>query len=194
MKIEFTNKKWEIFFWINGLWIFGTMALGYIAYTSAPPTGSSSVIETIKIIFLSLGGLGVILPTYLNAFNALEQLSTQKTENTFHLLEQWDDPLLFEARKLTRNLKDQKPNLCDNDLIKKINDDEKLKQSVILVMNYFDRIRMSIKAGRVDTITLKDSIGTMFEDIHQRLLPYVKSLGEKPKEDWNEALHLLKKC
>mgnify|MGYP003973700033 CR=1 FL=1 len=192
MKIEFTNGKWAIFFWINLLWILGTIALGYIAYTSTPPEQSNSLIETIKIVFLSLGGLGIILPTYLNVFNALEQMITQKTENTFRMLEKWDDPLLFKARKFTRDLKTQKPTLSDQDLIQKINNDEKLKQSVILVMNYFERIRISINAGRVDITTLKDTIGSLFEDIHRRLLPYAESLGEKNKTDWDEILNLLK--
>lgn len=84
------------------------LALAHIAYNSTPPTGSSKIIETVKIIFLSLGGLWVVLPTYINAMNAIESRATEQLENTFRLIEKWDDPLMFAARKFTRDLKGKK--------------------------------------------------------------------------------------
>jgi len=192
MKRDFANMKWRIFLWINLLWILGTLSLGYIAYTSEAPTGSTKLIESIKIIFLSFGGLGVILPTYLNALSALEQVKVQKIENTYHIIEKWDDPLLFEARTFTYGLKAQKGKLSDEDLIAKIKGDEKLRQSVALVMNYFDKIRISIRTNRVDVQILRDAIGDVFVDIYRRLLPYVESYGNDHKKDWDAIHDLLK--
>jgi hypothetical protein len=48
--------KWYLFWTIIGLCILGTVALGYISYTSIPPTSSSTFIEVIKTVFLCLGG------------------------------------------------------------------------------------------------------------------------------------------
>lgn len=186
------EKKWGIFLWMNVLWILGTIVLGYIAATSEPPTGSTKAIETAKMIFLSLGGLGVIIPAYLSAISAFEQNETRRNENTFHLLERWDDPLLFEAREYTRELKAKKPNLSDTDLIAEINGNKNLHQSIVLVMNYFDRVRISIESGRVDNKILKDVQGPMFEDIYQRLLPFIKSLGTEYEKDWTKTHDLLR--
>ena len=192
MKIEFSEKKWPVFYLIIILWIVGASALGYIAWTSQPPSSSSKLIETLKIIFLLIGGLGVVLPTYLTYANAAEERKLKKIENTFELIERWDNPLLFDARKLLRELKEETPNLSDKTLIQKINGDDKRRQSVILVLNYFDGVRFSIKTRRVDLNLLKESIGTVFYDIHRRFLPYVETLDSDFKRQWEELYKLLK--
>lgn len=187
------KSKWRVFVWINILWIFGTIALGYIAFESDPPTGSTKLIEVAKIVFLSLGGLGVILPTYISAFNAIEARSTQVLENTFRLIEKWDDPMMFAARKFTRELKAEKSKLSDDDLVEKIENDQGLKQSIILVLNYFDQIRVSEKTGRIDAVLFNRSLGPVMQDYHHRFRPYVAKQGDKYLEDWDEVLALSKK-
>lgn len=192
-KINLSGNKWAIFLWINLLWLLGTLALGFISYNNKPPIHSNREIETIKIVFLSLGGLGVILPTYLNAFNTLEQVDAHRVENSYSLLEKWDNPHLFKAREFTRDLKNQKKNLSDTDLLRKIDADESLKQSIILIMNYFDGIRVSINHNRIKTEIIKDTLGPVFADIYQRLLPYVDSLPNKDyRKDWDALYDLLK--
>lgn len=172
--------------------MLGTIALGYISYTSSPPSGSTKAIEVVKMVFLSLGGLGVIIPAYLSAFSAFEQNETRKNENTFHILERWDDPLLFRAREFTRDLKIKKPNLSDTDLVKEIKDNKDLFQSVILVMNYFDRVRVSIESERVDAKILKEVHGPVFSNLYYRLLPFVKDIGSEYEKDWTKTYDLLK--
>jgi len=192
MNNHFIVSKWRIFIWINVLWILGTIALGYIAYTSSPPAGSSSLIESIKIIFLSLGGLGVVLPTYINAFNAIEGRQTQKVENTFRLIEKWDDPLMFEARKFTRDLKLRQPSMSANELVSEIDNDPNLKQSIILVMNYFDQIRVSEETKRIDVTLFNRSLGPVMHDYCHRLRPYVEKQGTHYLADWDKILELSK--
>lgn len=192
MNNHFIESKWRIFVWINLLWILGTIALGYIAYTSAPPTGSSSLIESIKIVFLSLGGLGVVLPTYINAFNAIEGRQTQKIENTFRLIEKWDDPLMFEARKFTRELKLRQHSLSANELVSEIDSNPELKQSIILVMNYFDQIRVSEETRRIDIPLFNRSLGPVMQDYCHRLRPYVEKQGAQFLADWDRILELSK--
>ena len=54
MNGDILKSKWRIFVWINILWICGTIAVGYMAFESTPPTGSTKLIEVVKIVFLSL--------------------------------------------------------------------------------------------------------------------------------------------
>lgn len=190
MNERIIKSKWNIFIWINVLWIFGTIALGYIAFTSEPPTGSTKLIEVAKIVFLSLGGLGVILPTYISAFNAIEARSTQVLENTFRLIEKWDDPLMFAARKFTRELKTEKSKLSDDQLIERIEGDVELKQSIILLLNYFDQIRVSEKTGRINATLFNQSLGPVMQDYYQRFRPYVAKQGDKYLADWEEVYQL----
>jgi hypothetical protein len=184
--------------WIIALWALGTLALAYITYTSPAPANSTIFIEIVKIVFLSLGGLGVVMPTYINAVNAIEARGTEKLENTFKLIEQWDDPHIFAARKFTRELKKRKDSLSDNDLVSEIDNDEDLKQSVILLMNFFDRIRMSAETGRIDTALFNRSLGPVMSDYHHRMRPYIASQGElygakdKFLADWDRVLEISK--
>ncbi|HGU1636306.1 TPA: hypothetical protein ACM7BY_004793, partial [Escherichia coli] len=64
--------KWHLFWAIIILCVIGTGGLAMIAYNSPPPLGSSVFIEVTKTVSLCLGGLGVILPLYINATNAVE--------------------------------------------------------------------------------------------------------------------------
>jgi len=187
------KHKWKIFLWINFLWLLGTLALGYIAYSSPPPEESSKIIETVKIIFLSLGGLGVILPTYISAFNTIESRSTTVLENTFRLIEKWDDPLMFEARKFTREMKARKSSLSDDQLVAEIEGNPELKQSIILVLNYFDQIRISEETGRVNIALLNRSLGSVMQDYHHRFRPYVAKQSAQHLQDWDRILELSKK-
>jgi hypothetical protein len=176
------KHKWHLFWVVTGLCLLGTVALGYIAYTNAP-VNSTKFIEVTKTVFLCLGGLGVILPLYINATNAIEARVGVKIENTFYLIEKWDDPHLLEARKMTRSIRDDRSSLSDNDLIKKINDDANLKQSVVLVGNYFELVRFSIANERIDTKQFKATLGSVIIDIIKRFEPYFKTLGQETVDD-----------
>lgn len=183
--------KWHLFFMIMIFCTLGTMALGYIAYTSTPPTNSTTFIEVTKTIFLCLGGLGVIMPLYINATNSIESRASSKIENTFQLIEKWDDPHLFSARKLTREIRDNRSSLSDDDLIAKIKDDEELRQSVILVSNYFEQVRFSIVNSRIDARQFKGVLGPVIKDIIKRFDPYFQTLGKAHVDDLKQLDKLL---
>ena len=185
------KSKWPLFWVITVFCILGTFALGYIAYASTPPTNSSTFIEVTKTIFLCLGGLGVILPLYINATNAIESRSSEKIENTFQLIEKWDDPHLFSARKLTRQIRDERSTLSDDDLVNKIKADEELRQSVILVCNYFEQVRFSITNSRIDVCQFKTTLGPVIKDIIKRFDPYFKGLDQQHIEDLKQLDSLL---
>lgn len=185
------QHKWKVFWGIIILCAFGTMALGYIAYTSDPPSSSTVFIEVTKTVFLCLGALGVILPLYINATNSFEARASDKIENTFYLIEKWDDPHLFSARKFTREIGDSRSSISDDDLVKKIKENEELRQSVILVCNYFEQIRFSIVNKRIDVNQFKSALGPVVADIISRFMPYFKTLSEQHVTDLEELNRLL---
>jgi len=184
--------KWYLFAGIIVFCLLGTMALGYIAYTSAIPSSSSTFIEVTKTVFLCLGGIGVLMPIYLGAMDSIESRKYSKIENTFNLIVKWDDPHLFSARKLTRDIKGKRSSISDDDLVKEINDSDELKQSVILVFNYFEHVRFSILNERIDTEQLKGSLGVVILDIIARFKPFFKTMGEQNIQDLDELEKLLR--
>ncbi|TGK75814.1 DUF4760 domain-containing protein [Leptospira wolffii] len=161
--------KWGLLTLISIFWVLGTIGLGIQTYQSTP---NNQVMETIKTTFIAFGGLGVILPTYLNIWQSIEnnkeleeKINTDIIENTFKLLEQWDTPLLFKARDFTREIKKEYPNLAPNDLVKRIEENPRLERSVLLVFNYFERARISIENGRVDRELFKSLMNEIILDM-----------------------------
>lgn len=133
----------------------------------------------------------MILPLYINATNSIESRAGEKIENTFSLIEKWDDPHLFSARKLTREIRDARSSLSDDDLVKKIKDDDELRQSVILVANYFEQVRFSVINNRIDVKQFKTTLGPVVKDILKRFEPYFKTLGQQHVDDFKQLEELL---
>ena len=91
-------------------------------YQDTDPAKASQLLETIKMLFLMLGGLGVIISTYFNIWQSLEtaellkdQIRRTQIENTYSIIEKWDDDALFAARKFTRELKARQRTLSPDD-------------------------------------------------------------------------------
>jgi hypothetical protein len=181
---------------VTFLWSILAIGTCYTTYNSAV-TGKE-ILETINMFLLMLGGYGVVLSIIhqtetilLNNIQISENIKFETIENTFQLLKDWDDEHLFKARKLTREIKDNINNLSPNQLVKKIEDDPELRQSVILVANYFEHIRFSIKEKRINCIKFKESLGVVVIDIINRFEPYFKKLGEQSFKDMEELKELL---
>ena len=184
--------KWVI----SILWIILTIAICWNIYTNAEE--AKKINETVNIFLLMLGGFGVIFSILHNTESIIEnnkQLEERKKidkiENTYNLLKDWDDENLFQARKLTREIKDMRDKISNEDLIKKIDSDSNLRQSVILVFNYIEHVRFSIKQNRIDVNIFKESLSTTLIDIINRFEPYSKKLGEQNYKDLEECKKLL---
>ncbi|CAM6559878.1 DUF4760 domain-containing protein [Escherichia fergusonii] len=116
----------------------------------------------------------------------------EKIENTFRLIEKWDDPHLFSARKLTREIKEARSSLSDNALVERIKADEELKQSVILVSNYFEQVRFSVVNNRIDVAQFRSILGPVITDIITRFEPYFKTFGQEYMDDFRQLVTLMK--
>jgi len=172
------SKKWIIFISIIVLWIIGGIGLLIQVYQNT--LEAERLLEVIKIAFLIIGGLGIVLPTYLNVWQSLEnnkvveeRLKYDKLENSFQILEKWDDTALLTARRFTREIKDHRNDITNNELLKRINEEKGLKESVIMVFNYFEKIRISIESKRVDEVTIKEALHPVFIDMYERFKPWI---------------------
>ena len=148
---------------ITILWIMLTIAIGWNVYSNVEE--AKKISETVNIFLLMLGGFGVVFSILHNTESIIEnskqikeKKKIDKIENTYNLLKDWDDKNLFKARKLTREIKDRRDKISNNELIKNIDSDPELRQSVRLVFNYIENVRFSIKLNRIDIDILKESL------------------------------------
>lgn len=181
--------KWKWLCLIVAVYLIGAIGMGWYTYDITDPQKSPKAIEAIKIAFISIGGLSILIPAYLNVANARltilniqDQRRQMVLENTFRILERWDDSTLLAARKYTREIKDKENGLSPNDIIKHINEDAELRQSVILLYNHFDLIRVSIEMKRVDIPILKDAISATILDICKRFEPWMNTQSQIHRE------------
>lgn len=189
------SRMWIVFYTISFFLFVASVTIANIVYTTnmagKPLDESKAILETIQTFLLCIGGSGVVLSTYFTAVNAFSQRASDKIENTFKLLKDWDDPHLFEARKLTRRIKDKVEEISDKDLIHEINNDEELKNSVILVLNYFEHVRFSFKTKRIDEDIFKKTLGMTILNIIDRFAPFTKKQSIEVDEDLKELKKLL---
>jgi len=164
------------------LWVLGTY--GVVDLTK--PTE-----EIMKLIFISLGGYGVVSATLINIWNAwdtskslADKIEFDKTENSFKYFERWDNQSLKEARDLTRKIKKDVSTLSDDDLLNKINNNESIERSVITMFNFWEEIYKSIDEKRVNADLLKETFGSIYCDIYTRF-----KVWREDKKTNNENYH-----
>lgn len=136
-----------------------------------------------RLIFVSIGGYGILSATVLNIWNAWdasriqqERMNFDKIDNSFEYLKRWDSPSLKEARDLTREIKKEKSKLSDDTLMEKIQSDVNIERSVITTFNFWEEIYRSIEHGRVKSGILKDAFGEIFCDMYERFKPWRESM------------------
>ncbi|MFH2140547.1 MAG: DUF4760 domain-containing protein [Pseudomonadota bacterium] len=182
--------KWTLLAAFVCLYLIGVVGVGWHTFGATDPTKAVPSVETIKVVFIMLGGLGIIFPTYLNIWQSLEtarlledNARRNKIENTFNLLEKWDDKSLFDARKFTRELKDQKNQLSPDQIRDRIAASPDLRQSVILLFNYFELVRISLDHDRIDPGVVRQSLGPTALDICKRFEPWLDTQPDKADVD-----------
>lgn len=183
--------KWGVYFSSIIVYAFIIFFFTIVAYQT-DIVNVNPAIEALKTFLLGLGGAGVISTIYLSVVNSIEDRRMKILENTYNLIAQWDDPHLATARKFTRKLKDEKPNMSDVEFLAGIDGDPELKHSIVLVCNFFDQIRISHEMQRIDIKLLNKSLGHVMSDYYHRMMPYIKKQGENHIGDWNKIHELSK--
>lgn len=124
------------------------------------------LIKMVELGAAMLASAGVMLATYISyrqsqdALNRTEaERKRDKLEETFRLIEKWDDPHFLDARKLSVALGKESSKLSPEAVIEKVENNSELRSSISLMLNYFDFIRLSIKHERVDLEIIKAQLG-----------------------------------
>jgi uncharacterized protein DUF4760 len=156
---------------------------------------TASTAEVVSSTFAVLGGLAVILTLYFNIWQSIETNDRQTVENTFALLRSWDDSALLVARRFTRELGDRQSQLAPDQLVKEINSNTDLRQSVVLVLNFVEHVAYSMRTGRVDVAAVRRALGSILINIHQRLLPWINDMNTRSpgySKDLEDHIDLLR--
>ena len=180
--------KWSIFIATIVLWVCGATGLILHIYDTVKPP--NQLLECVKTTLLLLGGLGVILPTYLSVWQSIEGNATiqqkiefDKMENTFTIIGNWDNPALLKARALSREIEEKRVHITDEQLKQKISTDQSLKESVILIFNYWEDVRMSIKNKRVNEEALRHSMSAVFDLCYETYEAWIKTKSNVYQKD-----------
>lgn len=193
----------DLGFWllVVGIVLAILLGLGAVWHGTSEQTRLVKLVETAAAM---LAASGVILATYLSVKQSKETLrrlesDTQraeelrqqnidrdKLEETFRLIEKWDDPHFLEARVFSRRLGKDIPTLTPPALVQKVEEDEELKSSIALMLNYFDFIRLSIKHDRVHPDLIRTQLGHMSIVILNRFSAWIDSRDPIYRKDVDE--------
>lgn len=105
----------------------------------------------------------------------LDKQRIEKHHKTFDLLDKYDSPDMRQARNLSREIKKDCKNISSNQLLEKINTTPKLEESIILLYNYFTKVRYAIEIGIVDKEVVMKELGETMIDIMERFIPWAES-------------------
>ncbi|QFY77840.1 hypothetical protein DUD43_09165 [Alcaligenes faecalis] len=190
-----SNKDW--FFWLLILAIFSMIALGQFSAWKSQPDGSR-LVKMAEIGAATLAAAGVILATYISykqsknrLAGAAEEKARNKLEETFRLIEKWDDPHFLSPRKLSVALGRERSKLSPQELIDKVEDDLDLRSSISLMLNYFDFIRLSIKYERINSEIIKQQLGPVILLTLDRFDAWIKTRDKMYLDDIDELRKLM---
>lgn len=159
------QPKRDSTFWLLTAVIVSMIGAGQASVWLTQPEGQR-LIKMVELGATMLAAAGVMLATYISYRQSKDALNRtaaksnrDKLEETFRLIEKWDDPHFLEARKLSVALGKEFSTLSPEAVFKKVDNNPELRSSVSLMLNYFDFIRLSIKHERLDLETIKAQLG-----------------------------------
>lgn len=189
MSSQNTNSNTNSTFWLLVIVIVAMIVAGQASVWLSQPEGRR-LIKMVELGATMLAAAGVMLATYISyrqSKDALNRTTAEskrnKMEETFRLIEKWDDPHFLAARKLSVALGKESSTLSPEAVIKKVEDDPELRSSVSLMLNYFDFIRLSIKHDRLDTEIIKKQLGPVAIINLDRFDAWIKKLGPAYQSD-----------
>ena len=165
MNSQNTQPKNDSVFWLLIIVIVAMICAGQASVWINQSEGQR-LIKMVELGATMLAAAGVMLATYISYRQSKDVLNRtaaeskrDKLEETFRLIEKWDDPHFLAARKLSVALGKESSKLSPDAVIEKVENDPELRSSVSLMLNYFDFIRLSIKHERLDLEIIKKQLG-----------------------------------
>lgn len=189
MSSQKSSKKIDWAFWLLILVIVLMIGAGQVSVWLNQPKGER-LVKMVEIGAAMLAAAGVMLATYISyrqskdALNrTVEERERDKLEETFRLIEKWDDPHFLSARKLSVALGKEYSQLSPEGVIAKVDGDAELRSSISLMLNYFDFIRLSIKHERIDLEIMKAQLGTVALATLDRFDAWIKKQASVYQQD-----------
>ncbi|MPS77863.1 MAG: hypothetical protein E2591_07225 [Achromobacter sp.] len=182
-------EKIDWTFWLLIVAIFAMIGAGQVSVWLSQAEGQR-LVKMVEIAAAMLAAAGVMLATYISYRQSKDALSRtlgererDKLEETFRLIEKWDDPHFLSARKLSVALGKESSRLSPEAVIAKVEGNPALRSSVSLMLNYFDFIRLSIKHERIDLEIIKAQLGPVALITLDRFDAWIKKQAQVYQKD-----------
>jgi len=191
------NQKTDRLFVLLIVAIAVMLLAGQASVWFSQPEGRR-LVRMVEIGAAMLAAAGVILATYISYRQSNETLSRtaaererDKLEETFRLIEKWDDPHFLAARKLSVLLGKNANSRTPDQLVSEVEADPELRSSVALMLNYFDFIRLSIKHERIVLEIIKAQLGPVALVTIERFDAWIKTQKQIYQDDVAEFRMLM---
>jgi hypothetical protein len=189
MSSQRSSQKIDGAFWLLVVAIVVMIGAGQVSVWLSQPEGQR-LVKMVEVGAAMLAAAGVMLATYISyrqskdALNRIaEERARDKLEETFRLIEKWDDPHFLSARKLSVALGKESSTLSPEAVIAKVENDPELRSSVSLMLNYFDFIRLSIKHERLDLEIMRTQLGPVSIITLDRFNAWIKTQASVYQQD-----------
>ena len=197
MSTHNTQPKNDSTFWLLIVVVVAMIVAGQASVWLSQPEGKR-LLKMVELGATMLAAAGVMLATYISyrqSKDALNRTTAEskraRLEETFRLIEKWDDPHFLAARKLSVALGKEFSKLTPEAVIAKVENDPELRSSVSLMLNYFDFIRLSIKHERLDLEVIKAQLGPVAIITLDRFDAWIKQLASVYQSDIAEFRKVL---
>lgn len=163
--MKFLLKYWKVCLicLICLIWLLIAIAIGCLVWNiSEEPS------DKIKNVVSLISAFAVSSTLLLNAVSIFQQGQIKKLDETFALISKWDDEHFLKARDLTRDQQGVHQKLSEQEILDKINEDNELKRSIIMMTNYFELIETSIQKDRIYENIIMVHFAHLLKDIIDR--------------------------
>lgn len=142
----------------------------------------------INLILLGIGSIAMLYTGIITAYmfyNAKDsfdkQLGYDKSISTQNLLFKFDESVLVKARKETRTIHNNQKG--KEEILSKIEDDDKLKNSVIMLFNYFEHVEIALRMEIVDENIVREALKDTVLDICDKFSLWIDAKGGRTTQE-----------
>lgn len=199
--MKFLLKYWKVCL----IWLLIAIAIGYWVWNiSEEPS------DKIKNVIASISALAVSSALLLNAVSIFQQAVSifqqsemsfqqgqiKKFDETFALISKWGDEHFLKARDHTRKQQDIHKDAGTQQILDEINnsDNEDLKRSIIMMMDYFELIETSIQNDRIYENIIMEHFAHLLKDIIDRYECFLEQEKDVNPIGYKNLMSLKKKA
>ncbi|HHN8377526.1 TPA: DUF4760 domain-containing protein [Morganella morganii] len=190
------------------LGIISPVLLAYLSWGAENAIPQDIIFKSLQIMAFSFTGYGVIFTVY-TAVNQVEinkndkklELEFKKKNRAFEQVLLWDTAALLEARNYSREIKEKRSGISDQELISEINENAERASSVSILFNFAENIRILVRHDLADKCILS-SVCYPLRDILNRFKAYYDHIHNsgRPSDkadaqrDFEETIRIMDEC